>query len=233
MDMILSQEELNQIQSIDSLEELKNFIFSSIGNNESNESSNSILRTLSRNEYIKYLTNNALDGAITKNDDNVWHHKYKGKWGSAYYENRWYKTIQAGLQINTFKGQNVIPYHSLSDLIADGNMSIFDTRTDTFTLYNELYNNNVNNKAIYNTENKNFVFEFWGGQGGDAGWRDYKKIELSYQPEKTFTKFDQTVAVEKQYDGNTRSFYGRVIIYSCFRPVIQYIDNKNSIDIFK
>lgn len=75
MDMILSQEELNQIQSIDSLEELKSFIFDSIESNDNTSNSeNFCVRILSNKEYDKIIQSETLDGSIIKNDINVWHY---------------------------------------------------------------------------------------------------------------------------------------------------------------
>lgn len=68
-----TQEELSDI--------LYNFYLSLKYSNEHQNNNSAIVRTLSNNEYDKYIKNGNLDGTITKANTSVWHHdtmKYSG-----------------------------------------------------------------------------------------------------------------------------------------------------------
>lgn len=75
----ISQEQYNQINNASSNEdllEIKNLFLSALQeeNNENASTNNVVLcRILSNNEYTKYIINSTLDGAIQKNNENVWH----------------------------------------------------------------------------------------------------------------------------------------------------------------
>ena len=70
----ISEQQLNEIKNSSSIEFLKSLILDNIKNNQDESSKESlILRTLSLNEYYKYIVNGTCNGSITANDKNTWH----------------------------------------------------------------------------------------------------------------------------------------------------------------
>ena len=148
--MILSQNELEQIKNASSLEEVKNFIFSSVENNENDITGDIVnIGILSRKEYIKYICNDTLDGSVTKKNASVWNY-YNGKYGSAYYEEMWYNynPLKKGVEVNSTLIGKITPYHSLEELTSNGYISARDSRTDIYTYTFEAFNDNINNKTF-------------------------------------------------------------------------------------
>lgn len=187
--MILSQEELNQIQSINSLEELKSFIFDSIESNDNTSNSEIFyIRILSLNECNNFIRNSTLNGSITKNDKNVWN-----------FINESHSYYAPGVF-----GTNTNNRHFIANILQDNN----------------------NNNAIVTFESELTIFAQTPGRYGGSVTDNFENEET----EKSNTEYIHQTTI---YGVEYREAYLNTNVYVCFRPVIQYIDNKKSVNIFK
>jgi len=201
-----TQEELSDI--------LYNFYLSLKYSNEHQNNNSVIVRTLSNDEYSKYLMNSTFGGSIVMKDENVFHFCDKdGASTLLYYLNKDYTAHDNKL----YNNPNIYKRYTYG---TGGNWFF-----GHFVFIYELKLNNKNNNCTLRKTKKSVLDIF------DAP-STYNKldIESSREVNKNFTGyFNQrtpkfsNLSVDPRYTCD---------ILSGFRPIFQYLDNKKSTNIF-
>lgn len=207
--MILNQNEINTIQNISSLEALKDYILNSVSTESGYTSDNISVRILSKEEYDKYIKNGTCDGAITANDVNVWHKiinksTYIGANNAA--NPNWNPSSYAGYEV-------FIP------------ATYVGSRTYAYTLpilFEMLLDNKTN---VYLTQIESFPIKL---HTSGYGSQQYTTTINSAYTNKN-QSFSDWVWNGSCIDGGLNATLSSRY---CFRPVLQYKDNKKSKNVY-
>lgn len=188
-----------------------NQIFDNKENNSINKNSSNI-RILSLNEWNKYIANDTLNGSISAKNINVWHY----------------------IQTTDYYKELITDYKQVRE-------------TYDKVSYFELFSDNTSNIIKTNMSYKINLKCNWTNRKYPESNQYYWGVE-SYQSPASFSKslslnsfnFECIAPSNKGYTYDTPSNdYSFVALrirtkeYMCFRPVLQYVDNKKSNNIYK
>ena len=219
---VISDELYNEILNVEfppELLKIKNSIISSNNENQGDISNkNSILvRTLSLNEYDKFIINNTCGGSITKNDIDVWHY-IKNPVGNSYAATCSSGSPQ-GLDVSYLT-------HSVTYLGQIG----AQTKNYNYTIIYEICSTNSSNQHTAKNQQQCICDAIVGNHNGIkyVYVQDRQTFQVNYQTNKNI-EYQQLIK-NVTYGSATIRFTFNVSMM--FRPVFQYIDNKKSTNIY-
>lgn len=219
--MILTQNEIDTVKDISSLEELKNYILNSSTNTELNHisSDNISIRILSLEEYNKYIKNGTCDGAINTYDINVWHSMESLNKDYDYYLAHKGSAVTASFDYYTELINNTSTNQS-KILYQHNNFIYYVLGTTEDNLYNYRPGRRYYRSTYDNNSSHPKGFIYINGV-----------LQISKNNYRTLTK-TQTIA--KTNDANSPAYNVIFNFYfnTLFRPVFQYKDNNKSKNLY-
>ena len=215
-----------------------------------------LIRSLSINEYDKYLINSSLSGAIVTGDDKVWRYTSNNTTkGMSYYwssqgRNR-YNNLTVGSKLDN---GYVVKYSNSTKIYAQGrtaykfgsSYAIIDysdnTWSENLNFFASIVQNSTENQSVMISSEK-YDFELI------ANYSAYDYSELRGQYFSTTNRHTSTVnktstAPTIFFNGNmyvrfSNNYYGanfyiqfNLCHVPCFSPVFQYIDNNKSENVY-
>lgn len=220
LNLNLTQEQYNQlINCVKDNEQLKNLFNQNQENNILNEAS---IRTLSSNEYEKYIKNSSLNGSITIYNNNTWHYKPS----TSYY-------VILGCQ-DSFQSDAINRLKNYNGQLGSyqNNNYIYITcpeqlnKTYYLSTYREIFSNNTNN-IFYTSENNFIDIQILYYNPFESGLRNLG-TSISNTCEKNTFPY-------KQFSARGSGEYRvkcNIYRYTAFRPLFQYKDNSKSSNIY-
>lgn len=234
----LSNNEYNDLINSNSLEEIKNKINKLlVDDNEDSLNSNfSFVRSLSLNEYDKYIFNNTFDGTITKNDDNVFHHFTNQSSYDTFF------TYTDNVPFTPYAGKPITLFPSTRIYLKnDGTKCRYAKiyNENSYTLFNNYtltIDNTSSNISIIGSNNTPRTYEIFSSDDNQAAvvynyssqYVEGFKLSLT----KSNTKSNITMTAIAWNRAAVGTYTLTINQCGCFRPVIQYIDNHKANNIF-
>ena len=221
----LSQAQYDELMhsSLDDTRSLLNDLFYEDHNNSSYTSYS--IRILSNNEYNKCLMNSSLNGSITIKNENVWH----------FCDN----TNSQSFCFTPNSSRSVAERNVAYCLIDPVNFTYWCTKNGAknfgnFAIIYEIINNNTNRQFSLR-KIKTTSYDIAVGEG-DANTRFLDYIKIVFDPssnqDKSFSSSINNILQTSKSPSQGQNSYIMWSMYSCFRPVFQYVDNNKSTNIY-
>jgi len=225
-----------------------------INENDANDINESLIltRMLSYDEYNKYIKNDSLNGSITENNNNVWHHFINNKefniyfaWlndGGGFNENTWKTTILNNLK--TYKKIDFTKYLQDKCYLKDYQYNYDKNTIDITSLYVEQTNNDSTNTYKFNGPMQYILCTnlYWRGYyngfisqisgNGCSALVSYIDVS-SYTINKSNTSETKHIYSTMYSEYWSRQIDFRFQFLSSFRPVFNYVDNRKSNNIYR
>ena len=219
MSVYLPNNAIKEIMLLSNAEDIKSLISSYI-QEENNDTDKDYLyvRILSANEYTKYLLNDTLDGSISKQGEDVWHLSL-GNVGQSFL-----------IECLGDRGQGYGDYlYHYPNVIRIHRTTSSTRNTTNVNINYELVENNASNNC--NMKSIKRVFDitiWWFGNWQSRGSTQSTTLGEVQSLSKNNISISKTLPAVTVSENGGWSETLNIIMYSGFRPIFQYIDNKKS-----